>query len=67
MNEENEKYPQLIIHPNGTYNLLIAKGVQTHFVNGTSIKEFIKNKNILIKEGYGKKHPKDCLNRIIEF
>lgn len=51
---ENEKYPQLIIHPNGTYNFFVAEDVQLNFGNGESIKEFIKDKNIEIIAGYRK-------------
>ena len=66
MTEKNEKYPQLKIHPNGTYNLLVAKGVQVNFQRGESIEDFIKDKNIEIVAGYRYKPIDRFLSTVVE-
>lgn len=65
--EKNEGYPQLKIHPNGTYNLLVEEDVQIHFRDAKSIEEYIKNKNIQIIAGHKTKHVNSCLVSTIEF
>ena len=66
MSEKNN-YPQLLIHPNGTYNLLVAEGVQVHFAHEGAIEEFIKDKNIEITAGHNRKDPWKELTHIIDF
>ena len=46
---EEEKYPQIQLHPNGDYHIFIEPGVELQFKDVNSIEEYIKNKNISIK------------------
>ena len=45
---EKEKYPQLILRTDGTYNILIEDGVTVSCSTKESIERFTKNKNFTI-------------------
>ncbi|MCC7562083.1 MAG: hypothetical protein KO253_04555 [Methanobrevibacter arboriphilus] len=49
MSEKEEKYPQLILETDGTYEIEIEDGVKVKFDSAKSIEEFTKNKNFSIK------------------
>ena len=48
MSEENEKYPQIVLGTDGSYQLFISKGVEVKFKSKEDIDEFVKDKNFFI-------------------
>jgi hypothetical protein len=48
MNEKEEKYPQLILKTDGTYEILIEEGVSVSCNTKEAIDRFTKNKNFMI-------------------
>ncbi|MDR1018631.1 MAG: hypothetical protein LBM02_08030 [Lachnospiraceae bacterium] len=52
MEEENEKYPQLILKPNGTYEILIDKGIELNFYNPECLKKYIEENDLKINGKY---------------
>ena len=49
MSEENEKYPQIVLGTDGSYQIFISKGVEVRFESEEDINEFVKDKNFIIK------------------
>ena len=46
--ENNEKYPQIVLGTDGSYQLFISKGVEVKFESEEDINEFVRNKNFII-------------------
>ncbi len=48
MTEKENKYPQLILFEDGTYEFYEKEGVELKFKEGKLLKEFINNPNLKI-------------------
>ena len=48
MNEQEKKYPQLILRTDGTYEILIEDGVSVSCSTKEDIERFTKNKKFII-------------------